>query len=394
MRLANIDEWTEDQIYERLGAPQRQEVDHSATNLPASESSFPDYTVHPINMKEVSPFWLDYKIIIIDFGIAFFQNTSSHNFGTPKNYCAPEFLFGLSRSVASDIWALGCTIFEIRTGCRLFTYTTNNPSRDDILITLVQLLGSLPNKWATWNGGLDWYNTQSKIAIGSTGTILEQIMETGAHDGDDPIYKGLAYIENQKRHSINSIPTTDQLVAMAEGLGTSDARDVLRMFRAFEQGLSSTGFNGKSKHPASGSSLYPKNSHNESSGGKISEGKVSDAKSSEKTSSSEGISIGHTKKKIVPDVHIIPEDTQSKDAIQPTDDESVQMQEASGPSQVELSCGPEHSQTFLEPAGFRITFNEAETLENLLRMTLQYLPEERPTTAELSTHAWFSDVSL
>jgi serine/threonine-protein kinase SRPK3 len=60
--------------------------------------------------------------MIIDFGVAFHQDQSSPDIGTPKIYCAPEFLFDHARSVSSDIWALGCTLFEIRTGASLFRY--------------------------------------------------------------------------------------------------------------------------------------------------------------------------------------------------------------------------------------------------------------------------------
>jgi serine/threonine protein kinase len=68
-------------------------------------------------------------------------------------YCAPEFNFGSPRSVNSDTWALGCTIFEIRTGASLFRFR-GVPTRDQVLVTMVRLLGRLPEKWwVEWEDG-------------------------------------------------------------------------------------------------------------------------------------------------------------------------------------------------------------------------------------------------
>jgi serine/threonine-protein kinase SRPK3 len=91
--------------------------------------------------------------MIIDFGIAFLQEHSSTDIGTPKAYCAPEFNFGSPRSVNSDTWALGCTIFEIRTGACLFKFR-GVPTRDQVLVSMVRLLGKLPEQWwAEWEDG-------------------------------------------------------------------------------------------------------------------------------------------------------------------------------------------------------------------------------------------------
>ena len=49
--------------------------------------------------------------------------------------------------VGSDLWALSCTIFEIRTGRRLFD--TMDGDVDDMLYTIVLLLGKLPEPWWT-----------------------------------------------------------------------------------------------------------------------------------------------------------------------------------------------------------------------------------------------------
>lgn len=52
--------------------------------------------------------------------------------------------------VGSDIWALGCTLFEIRTGRRLFD--TFDDNKDEYLCKMVMMLGKLPEPWwsTTW----------------------------------------------------------------------------------------------------------------------------------------------------------------------------------------------------------------------------------------------------
>ncbi|ESZ93473.1 hypothetical protein SBOR_6122 [Sclerotinia borealis F-4128] len=446
LQLANIDEWTVDQIYERLGVPQKQEIVHDSSSLSVSESSFPDYTVVAINMKEVDPNWLSDEIIIIDFGIAFLQKSPSHDIGTPKSYCAPEFLFGFCRSIASDIWALGCTIFEIRTGSRLFKYN-GVPTGDEVLIAIVKLLGTLPDEWwDVWQEGLEWYETQTEIARGSTGNMLQQIMETGAHDGDVPPQRNkrkdeaLVDVENFKKHSVHSmLDKTDQLVAMAENLRSSEAGEVLRLVNDPGQVMTGSGSNEGIKSPGSGSS-NPKSSEAKSSGAKSSEAKTSEAKSSEaksseaksseakssevkssdaksseaksseaksseaksseaksseKTPSSEGISTGLSKWKLPAILPDMPEESQTNAPEQVNVYESVTgnpNQEIVPSIKVELTFGPAHVQSFLEPSGFRISTAEAQSLENLLRKTLKYLPGERITASELSKHIWLSDV--
>ncbi|KAF7858011.1 hypothetical protein EAF04_009367 [Stromatinia cepivora] len=412
LQLANIDEWTVDQIHERLGVPQKQEIDRSSSSLPASASSFPDYVVVAINMKEINPIWLSNEIIIIDFGIAFFLKKSSLDLGTPKSYCAPEFLFGVHRSISSDIWALGCTIFEIRTGSRLFKYN-GVPTKDEMLIATVKLLGTLPDKWwAAWQEGLEWYKKQTEIIAGSVGNILEQILETGAHDGDVPHQRtkrnteALDYIENLKRNSLNiMLDRTDQLVAMAENLRTSEAREVLRLANNSGQRESGSA-SGSSSDPegSEAKSSEAKSSEAKSSEAKSSEAKSSDAKSSEKTPSSEGISTGMSKTRTstalseLPKTRTstalseLPEESETKASAHTSDFEDNATQEMTVSTDIDLHCGPVHIHSFLEPPGFRISIAEAKSLEDLLRKSLRYLPEERSTASELAKHIWLSGI--
>ncbi|TGO17518.1 hypothetical protein BTUL_0017g00990 [Botrytis tulipae] len=404
LQLANIDEWTEEQIYERLGVPQKEEIIYASSKLPATDSSFPDYTVVPINMREVNPKWIANDIIIIDFGIAFLQTAPSFDLGTPKSYCAPEFLFGCYRSVASDIWALGCTIFEIRTGSRLFKYD-GIPKRDEMLIAAVRLLGTFPDDWwAAWKEGLRWYKQQTEIDPKSAGNILDQILQTGTHDGDAPPHRqklrngALEFIEKSKELPRNDmLYGTDQLVEMAEKLRTSEAEAILNSVNAIEREISVSCSNKAENGSAVESLSNPKSSEDKSSDAKSSEAKSSDAKSSdakssEKTPSSEGLSTGRSPKKIFTKFSALAEKSKTKTSANVSDSEDNETRGMAASVEVE-HCGPEHSQSYLEPSGIKISTAEATILEDLLRKTLRYLPEERSTALELSKHIWFSDIS-
>ena len=65
-----------------------------------------------------------------------------HGVGTPVSYCSPELLLGKKASKGSDIWALACTVFEIRAGFQLFESFVG--SRVEVLEEMVRIIGPLP----------------------------------------------------------------------------------------------------------------------------------------------------------------------------------------------------------------------------------------------------------
>lgn len=311
--------------------------------------------------------------MIIDFGIAFLQENSSVDIGTPKAYCAPEFNFGCPRSVDSDTWALGCTIFEIRTGACLFRFR-GVPTRDQVLVSMVQLLGKLPEKWwREWEDGHNWYDIEVQVggemADSVQGNLHHQIMQIGLHDGDAASDPSL-YKNHDLKHEIvvesesEQAPTasqahrdsTNRLVALVEELTTSEAADVIEQIN---KPISSGSSHEKS---TSGSS----NKNNSGSG--LGSGS-SNAKSGEKSISSEGISTGVTT-------------TTSGDGPveRPVSDPGLE----SMPVPVTLGIAE-----FLEPTGTTISLVEADNLESLLREALNFLPDERVTPLELAKHHWY-----
>jgi serine/threonine protein kinase len=396
LQLANIDEWTVDQIHERLGKPITQDLHRSAGTV--DDLSGPRYTISTIDMvsermyhlktaltqlhhtsltqlplqKLVDPQWISDQIMIIDFGIAFLEEQSSVDIGTPRAYCAPEFNFGCPRSVSSDTWALGCTIFEIRTGACLFKFR-GVPTRDQVLVSVVQLLGKLPEIWwKEWEDGHNWFDIEVQVggemADSVQGNLHHQIMQIGIHDGDvasDPsLYKNHdlkhdVVIESESERAPTASQahrdSTNRLVALVEELTTSEAADVIEQIN---------------KPPSSGS-LHEKStsgsSNKNNSGSGLASGS-SAAKSGEKSISSEGISTG------------VPATSGDTPAEKPVSDPAPE----SMPVPITLGIAE-----FLEATGTTISFVEADSLERLLRKALIFLPEERVTPLELAKHHWF-----
>ena len=66
--------------------------------------------------------------------------------GTPVEFLAPEVAVGLKASPASDVWALACSIFRIRSGEGPFSgYEVT--SLADLMRMIIRTLGELPGSW-------------------------------------------------------------------------------------------------------------------------------------------------------------------------------------------------------------------------------------------------------
>ena len=63
-----------------------------------------------------------YKVKIVDFGSASFLGNSSYDYLQTRPYRAPEICFGCPIDFASDIWSLGCILYELVTSRVLFSY--------------------------------------------------------------------------------------------------------------------------------------------------------------------------------------------------------------------------------------------------------------------------------
>lgn len=59
-----------------------------------------------------------------------------------RYYRAPEVILGLKASYPMDMWSAACTIFELATGCFLFSGRTDN----EMLMQMIETKGNLNNK--------------------------------------------------------------------------------------------------------------------------------------------------------------------------------------------------------------------------------------------------------
>lgn len=108
------------------------------------------------------------QICIIDFGELFQSSSPPANIGIPEEYLAPEVIIegGASIGLACDLWALGCTLFEIRRQKPLF-YMIND--RDELLAEMVGFFGKLPERWwREWEARAGFFDENGK-RIGSGG---------------------------------------------------------------------------------------------------------------------------------------------------------------------------------------------------------------------------------
>ena len=86
---------------------------------------------------------------MIDFGESYEAMSPPKDLGIPQVYCPPEAILDKTAGIGGDILTLACTIFEIRTGKKLFDSFDDDP--DEHLCNIVAVLGPLSEpQWTTW----------------------------------------------------------------------------------------------------------------------------------------------------------------------------------------------------------------------------------------------------
>lgn len=84
-----------------------------------------------------------HNIRVIDFEDVFLLSAPPGDTSAPESYLPPEvLLWARGFGEASDIWTLGCTLFEIRQQMPLF----DRDDKDDVLADIVRCFGRLPHE--------------------------------------------------------------------------------------------------------------------------------------------------------------------------------------------------------------------------------------------------------
>lgn len=133
-------------MYAHLGDPEMEEVRTRDEQPPGPHA--PATLVAPIQNSTIShAAFLQDSVIVSDFGQSYViaSPPSSYQPGTLLNYESPEARFEGHVGLETDIWALGCAIFEIRAGFALFESFMG--SDVDILRQMTETLGRLPDPW-------------------------------------------------------------------------------------------------------------------------------------------------------------------------------------------------------------------------------------------------------
>ena len=107
------------------------------------------------------------KTLIIDFGQAFYLRESSGRITTFAQFFSSEVLYRIKIIPTTDKWSLGCTAFEICSGCSFFKTIFN--SRIDVLKNMIAMLEkSSEAMWQFWDERQKYFNADGifKKAVG------------------------------------------------------------------------------------------------------------------------------------------------------------------------------------------------------------------------------------
>ncbi|KAG6263552.1 hypothetical protein E4U48_006685 [Claviceps purpurea] len=164
-----IDGLSVEQLHARYSELNKQPVLLFDTKAPPTDPSVPSYAV--------SPMWFDIPedgialgeamLTLSDFGVAFRpEDKSRFESYTPLVLRPPEALSEAKTplSFASDIWSLGCVIFELFADSSLF-----DGFKDQITIQQVDIQGPMPPAWWEKCGvRQEWYEETGKPLRGSS----------------------------------------------------------------------------------------------------------------------------------------------------------------------------------------------------------------------------------
>jgi serine/threonine protein kinase len=162
----------------------------------------PRYLVYPVEWDDVDIAYILKTAKIIDFGECFDIAKPPEDVGTPGCYRAPELLLERKVGIPSDLWALACTLFEIRTGRKLFEAFFDED--DDNLGDMCDVLGRLPEPWwsTTWEARRQFFKDETD-EHGRVVSVHE--LKTSVHDDSKRDYVIISSGPSEARSLVDKI---------------------------------------------------------------------------------------------------------------------------------------------------------------------------------------------
>jgi serine/threonine protein kinase len=163
----SLDNLSVEELYAKFGAPELEPVVRSDGKPTSSVPGVPPYVVQPVRLGIPSDKVTlgEAKLLLTDFGVAFRPSEKSRfQSYTPLALRPPEAFFEAATplSFASDIWSLGCVIFELL-GHRSLIDGNFLAPQDDITAQQVHLQGRLPPEWwDKWELRAKWFDESGK----------------------------------------------------------------------------------------------------------------------------------------------------------------------------------------------------------------------------------------
>ncbi|KAH8587070.1 kinase-like domain-containing protein [Bisporella sp. PMI_857] len=190
LRLTGFDELSEDELVKQLGEPNKEPLLTISGEGPAP--SGPEYLVEGLSLDRLDARFISDQVSIVDFGESYDMHSPPEDLGIAASFRSPELLFDNTIGVGCDLWALACTIYEVRTRSPLFENFMDDD--DEVIAQMVPLLGKAPEPWwSSWKARGQWYEEDGTPLVNpETGKpymlmdSLEELLSSSSPPGGDP----------------------------------------------------------------------------------------------------------------------------------------------------------------------------------------------------------------
>ncbi|KAG9234996.1 kinase-like domain-containing protein [Amylocarpus encephaloides] len=143
--------------------------------------SGPEYLVEGLSVDRLEAQFISDQVSIIDFGESNEMHSPPKDLEITASFRSPELLFDNTIGVGCDLWALACTIYEVRARSPLFENFMDED--DEVIMQMVPLLGKLPEPWwGSWKARVNPDTGKPYMLI----STLEELLSGSSSSGDDP----------------------------------------------------------------------------------------------------------------------------------------------------------------------------------------------------------------